>query len=238
MKFRVIIPLCLFAIAPLVRAADAGAPKDAQTLMCERGKELVSDDFSAATIAKEWKVQKGTWTITDGALKGVELKSDMHAAVVRRDLKAHNFIVQFSFRFEGGRQVGLSINDTKGHVCRAIITAAQVSLVKDKADKNGPEKPNVLDRQSVVLKSGEWHTAVIEVFGKEMAGSIDGQTILFGSNDGIDVEKANFGFPIAGEGVSIDNVRVWEASAKSDWPAKRQKLQAERGKGSSANAAK
>ena len=236
MQLRAIIPLCLFAIAPIAFASDAGAPKDAPTLMCERGKVLISDDFSAATIAKEWRVSKGTWTITDGALKGVELKSDMHAAVVRRELKARNFIVQFSFRFDGGRQVGLSINDTKGHVCRAILTPGLVSLVKDKPDKNGPEKPAVLDRQSLALKAGEWHTAVIEVFGKEMAGTIDGQTILFGANDGIDVEKANFGFPIAGDGVSIDNVRVWEASAKSDWPAKRQKLQAEHGKGTAAAA--
>src|SRR5881628_2147150 len=122
MQFRVATLGIVLALASLAMAADAGAPKDAQTLMCDRGKLILTDDFSAPMLSKEWHAQKGTWTITDGALKGVELKSDMHAAVVRRELKAHNFIIQFSFRFDGGRQVGLSINDAKGHVCRAIVT--------------------------------------------------------------------------------------------------------------------
>jgi hypothetical protein len=46
-----------------------------------------------------------------------------------------------------------------------------------------------------------------------MTASLDGKQIIAGSNDDIDVEKTSLGFPTTGDGVSIKEVRVWEAIA-------------------------
>src|SRR3954449_12033852 len=57
------------------RAADSTAEQP--TLMTERGKLLFSDDFDKP-LGKEWKTAKGKWEVADGAIKGAELKADMH----------------------------------------------------------------------------------------------------------------------------------------------------------------
>jgi len=157
--------------------------------------------------------------------------------VVRYDLKGHDLIVQFSFRFDGGKATALSINNTKGHVCRVRITPALIAVQKDKPKQDSEEKQAVLDTQKVEIKPGEWHTMIVEVLGKQMVASLDGQSVIFGSNDGVDVEKTNFGFPVSGDGVSFKEVRVWEGLPPKDPEAAQKKLDDLRKKPASADKA-
>jgi len=205
--------------------ADETTSKSPSPLFCEKGKELLSEDFSSPTLAKEWRAAKGKWEVKDGAVRGDEIAADKHAAVIRRDLPTHNLIAEFSFRFDGGKQLGFSLNDKKGHVCRAKISPTQLQLNKD-VPHDSKEKPPVLDTQKLDLKPGEWHTAVIEVGGNTMVASIDGKVVAFGTHEGIDVDKSNFGFPISGAGVSIKALHVWEAKLPVDPAAAMKKLEA------------
>ena len=199
-----------------IGVANAG---EMQTLMAEPGKVLVSDDFSSSTIDPAWKALKGKWQLVDGALKGVELKSDQHAAVVRRDLKVKDLVAQFTFKFDGGKQTSFSINGAKGHVCRVVIRQDGFSLVKDRDKKKAGDKPAVLAQRKVDIKPGEWHTMVVEVVGNDMVASLDGGKdkahVAIGSNPAINVEKGSIGFPTSGDGVVFDNVKIFEAQAKA-----------------------
>jgi hypothetical protein len=190
-----------------VSANDAAgsAPK------CEKGKVLLSEDFPSNALDKAWTTPKGTWTVEDGVLKGVEKAEDHHPAVVRHLLKAHDLIGEFSFRFNGSKLLGFSLNNQKGHVCRVSITPAMISLQKDKPNEKSTEKGEVLAKEKVDLKPGEWHTMLVTICGKEMSVQLDGKQLASGANDAVDVDKTSLAFPTAGAGASIKQVRVWEA---------------------------
>ena len=212
LKTKMVISLIAGLLtAPFALGADAASADASKAPAFTKGSVLLSEDFAGTELDKSWSAAKGTWTIADGVLKGVEKADDHHAAVVRHALKAHDLIAQFSFRFDGSKMVALSLNNSKGHVCRATITPTAVALQKDKPGKDSEEKPASLDKQTVEIKPGEWHTMIVTVCGKQMSASLDGKQIAAGSNDGVDVEKTSIGFPTSGEGISIKEVRVWEA---------------------------
>ena len=124
----------------------------------------------------------------------------------------------------------LSINTAKAHLSRVLINADGVTVRKDDADKDGPDKAVVLETLKAPLKPGTWHTVVVELQGKEMLASIDGQHVAFGAHDALDVDKANFGLTVAGESASFKDLKVWEATPNKSWEATKAKLLAERAK--------
>ena len=101
--------------------AKAGETKLAP-LMTEPAESLVNDTF-ATSLPKAWRGAKGTWVCEGGAVRGLEVAADKHQAVIRRPLAFTNAIITFSFRLDGARQISLSVNDAKEHVCRVIINA-------------------------------------------------------------------------------------------------------------------
>jgi hypothetical protein len=197
--------------------------KDLAANLCVRGKLLFSDDFSAAELSKEWKIAKGKWEIADGALKGSELAADMHAAVIKHALPSKNVVLQFSFKFDGAKNLACSF-DGKGHVCRVALSPAGFQLRRDVAKDSG-EKPVVLGKAAIDLR-GDWHTMLVEIQGREMLAQVDDKAFAFGENEGVDAGKATFGFPSSGESVRIREIRVWEAGPNPDWPANKEKLAA------------
>lgn len=184
------------------------ADNEPKTLMTERGKLQFSDDL-AQPMDKQWRIGKGKWEVVDGAVRGCELKSDMHGAVARVAKPFRNAAIQYSFKLDGARTTTLSINKAQGHLCRVVINATGFAVQKD-GDKQG-EKPVVFERKAVAITAGEWHTIVVELLGKEMLGCLDGKTIAFGEHEALDTDKANFGLTVAGESASFKNFRMWEA---------------------------
>ena len=201
------------------------ADSEAETLMCERGKLLLSDDLDKP-LGKAWKAAKGKWEIVGGSIQGAELAADMHGAVARVNLPHRNAVIQYSFKLQGAKTTSLSINDAKGHNSRVIITAAGFSARKDDHDHEGPDKAAVLQAVKTPIAAGEWHTLVIEIQGPDFLARLDGKQIAFGSHDAINVDKTNIGLTVGGESVSFKNLRIWEATAKSDWAATKAKLEA------------
>ena len=120
----------------------------------------------------------------------------------------------------------LSINGAKDHACRLVMTPTAFVVQKDDRDHEGPDKAVVFQRVTTPLKAGEWHTLVIEILGKEMLATIDGEKAGYGENDRIADPKANVGLTVTGEAVSFRNVHVWEAQPNPDWAANKSKLAA------------
>ena len=202
----------------------AGEPLP-KTLLTERGKLLLQDDF-ARPLGKEWRQAKGKWEVSDGAIRGTELKAVMHGAVIRHDLKFDNAIIQVSFKLEGAKQFTISVNAEKGHLCRALVNSSGFTVKKDSLDHNKTDKPAILQRVETPISPGTWHTIVFEIRGKEILASLDGKHVGFGMHPGLDRKKGNIGLTVAGDSVSFKNLRVWEGLPNPAWEATRAKLQA------------
>lgn len=207
--------------------AYAETTKDMSPLMTVRGKQLLADDFSSPTLDSKWKVAKGKWEVVDGALKGVEVAADMHAAAIRTDLKHTNAIYQFDFRFDGGKTAHLSINGGKGHICRVTITPEGFQVRKDGTKESAEDKAVLLDSCKMSFEKGKWYTMLVEVQGKEILARVDDKHFAFGQDAKVESAKTNFGFPAAGDATCFDNVKVWEATANPEWEKTREKLKAD-----------
>lgn len=227
-----LLVLALFAVA--VRASTAAEPTTTtapQTVMLTTGRVLLDEPLAAA-LGKDWKVGKGKWEAADGAVRGAELKSDMHGAVARRNIDVKDAVICFSFKLDGAKVISLSLNGTKGHVSRVRINPKGVSVQKDDQDgKNGADKAAVLDTVTVDVKPGEWHALVVELRGPDILATLDGKHTAFGTHEAIAKDKANFGLTVAGETASFKGLKVYEATGTvKDWDKTREKLLAERKK--------
>jgi hypothetical protein len=190
------------------------------------GAVLVDDAFTSVR-PNTWRGNIGTWVVADGALHGTEIAAQQHQAVLRRPLAFTNAVIAFSFRLDHARQISLSINDAKEHVCRLLINARGFVVQKDDHDHTGPDKAVVFARVPLVITPGEWHTALVELSGPEMVAQIDGAThIGFGAHELLDRPKANFGFTAAGGTAEFRDVKVWAATPRADWAEAKQRLRA------------
>jgi hypothetical protein len=208
-----------------VKAAETDNASEKPTVMTVRGKVLFRDDL-AQPLAGGWVAAKGNWKVVQGAIQGTERPADYHAAAARHPLKFRNAVIQYSFKLDGAKATSLSLNDAKGHVCRVVITAQELSVRKDDHDKTGPDKAAVLKTHKVALEPGRWHTLLVEVQGPEMLARIDDDTVALGSHQALDVEKSNFGLIVSGASVSFKNLVIWEAQPNPGWSAVRDKLAA------------
>lgn len=182
--------------------------------LSERGKLLFSDDFNGSALAAGWVGKPGNWEIANGAAKAAERAEDKHAAVRRHPLAYHDAIFEFSFRLDGARMLGLSLNNKNGHVCRLTVTPKGLLLQTDKPNAKSDLKPERLATLDTPIEAGKWHTVVVEVRGKRMTAQLDGKQTLGGESARVDVDKTDFGFPVGGVSASIDYVRVYEVRPK------------------------
>jgi hypothetical protein len=221
-----LVAAAFFVAAPAV-PAFAAESKDMEAMMCTRGKQVLSEDFSGPSLDSKWKPAKGKWEIKDGALKGVEVAADMHAAVIHTPIKQTDGIYQFDFRFDGGKQTHLSLNGAKGHICRVTITPNGFQVRKDGAKNDEKDKGVLLDSCKMNLEKGKWYTMIVETSGKEILARVDDKHFAFGADDKVANEKQMLGFPVTGDSVCIDNVKVWEATPNPAWAKTKEKLSAD-----------
>lgn len=192
------------------------------TLMTERGKLVYSSDLNAP-LDSGWKVAKGDWKVVDGVLNGTQLEADHHGAVARYALGFKDIVIQYDVKLGTGKATSLSINDAKGHICRISLTPKGFTATKDDHDHEGPNKAVTLGTKALKSDANTWHTVLLELRGPEMLARVDDQVIV-GQNPEIDVEKANFGLTVGGQGVQFRNLRVWEALPNASWAETRAKL--------------
>ncbi len=211
--------------SPHANGADTDKVSEKATVMTVRGNVLFRDALGQP-LPSGWVAAKGKWEVVNGAIQGTEVPSDQHAAAARHPLKFRNAVIQYSFKLDGAKATSLSLNDAKGHVCRVVITPQDVSIRKDDHDKTGPDKAALLQMRKVAIEPGRWHTLLVEIQGPEMLARIDDETVAFGSHEGLDVEKTNFGLIVSGASVSLKNLVIWEAQPNTGWTATRAKLAA------------
>jgi hypothetical protein len=216
--------------------------------MARRGKLLVSDDFERAEVGDAWRVSVKSYSIKDGVFVTGQRPEAKHPAVSRLHVPFRDAVVDFSFKFTGGKQITLVFNDKEfqgshaGHICRAGVSPRQISLGDD---CEGPMKFGIYERwqdpakraevESLVkdrmkkvpiqIDAGEWHRMTVELVGDEMLASLDGKPLAWLKSPGIaHAVKSDWGFTTQGRTIEVDNLRAWAAEADPAWPERRAKL--------------
>jgi hypothetical protein len=233
---------CTLLAAAALPAAENLPP----TLMTQRGKLLLSEDFArpvptapaidpslkgearkaaVASWTSGWRLRPGKWEFTGGAMKGTELAADKHGAVARFPFAFQDAVIQYDVRLDNCRQTTFSVNDAREHVCRVLITKDGFRAQKDDHDHAGPDKAKAFNNVALPLAPGTWHTVLIEIKGEEMVATIDGKSSS-GSDPLIATPKANFGFTVSGDGASFRHLRVWEARPNPNWPQNKKLISA------------
>jgi hypothetical protein len=211
------VSLIALAISAAAFAEEATPPP---TRMAQIEKIEYADTFAGDKLAEQWKAAKGKWEVSGGVLRGSEIPSDNHGAVVRTPLKLQNMVIAFDVKLDGAKLTTLSINAEKGHLARVRVAPKLFAVQLDDADKEGPEKGKIFFSKPVDLAPGTWHSVVLEMVGDTMLGTLDEKVTGHGSHASLAAkQKIAPGFTVAGESASFRNVRIYSAKAepKADW---------------------
>lgn len=239
----VVVACCGFS----VRAAEVAAPPT--TAMARPAELLFADDFSRAEVGTAWKSSVRSYSIRDGVLVTGQRPDAGHPAVCRVSVALQDCIVDFRFKFAGGSQLSLVLNDAgykhshAGHICRAQVSPTAVTLGDDKEGamklggvfelRSQPEKraeyekliENRRTRVPHKLDIDLWHRMTVEIVGDEMLASIDGRPIAYLRSPGFAHPTKNYwGFTTQGRFIEIDDVRAWSAVLDPNWSKRRSEL--------------
>ena len=214
------------------------------TLMTQRGKLLVSEDFARpiepvkypgfASGYSGWRFnvspRGGRWEVVDGAFKGVELAESHHPATACYGMVFKDVVIQCELRLNDvpldgrkNRYMQVRATDVKDYVATASISAAGVRAQADDDDPaTGRTKPVPFGSAAAPVKLGEWQTVVVEFKGDEMVATLNGRSVA-GVHPRIGREKHCIMF-VAGVEGSVRHFRVWEALPNPDWPKNKAKI--------------
>lgn len=207
-----IMKAILFATCAL---AALSCQADEKPLLAIPGKVIYESKLDA-TPGDPWKAAKGAWELKEGVWRGSEKAEDKHGAVNRLPNKLSDFVIEYEFKFEGGKGTSLSINAAKGHLARISIAPKLVTIQKDDGDHDGPDKAAIFARFAADFAPGTWHKVRMEMVGDTLLGKVD-ELVAWGRNELFKQERVAPGFTVAGQSVDFRNISVREATLNPDW---------------------
>lgn len=208
MKLTALLALPVLGLA-------AAAVSAAEPLLAIPGKVILDAPLDKG-VSEPFKPAKGKWEASDGALRGSELASDNHGAVMRANQELADFIIEVEVKLDGAKTTTLSVNAKKDHMARVLISPTMVAVQRDDNDHEGPDKAVVFHRVKADIKPGEWHKVRMEMVGDTMLGQVDGIT-GWGSNDLFKQARFSPGVTVAGQSVLFRNFKIYEATKNPKW---------------------
>src|SRR5262245_28457726 len=223
--------LSVFALFSGASAQDAKKkkPADPKVWMCLKGPLLWEESFTGGAYAKEWSLYKGRFIVEKDQLKVAENPADQHMPTMTRSFKESNVIIQFAFKLEGARMLGMQLDDAtndqkKEHVAQLTIQPDGFRI--EKMTGFGPTTKNmVLDQKKMKFEPGTWHTMVWEIQGDEMVATVDDKEMVLAKADGMTLVRSRVQLISAGEWAWFDEIKVWKGEIDPKWPKKRAALQ-------------
>ncbi len=224
--------LALLACALTAPAADAKKKDDApdlpKVLMATPGKLLLDEPFTAESWKKNWSAYKGDFQSVGDQLRVAEKPADGHHPEASHQGPVHNVIVRFKFKYDGCNWMGFSFSD-KEHVARIMIQSDGFELVK--MSGIGPTtKGQRLDRVTVKWDPTKWYTMTIELLANELIASVDEQYVLYGTADGLDIDKGRIALIVGGQYGWYDELKMWEALPDARWAKRKPLVQVQKDK--------
>ena len=228
--------LSLFLLAGILPRVDAQEPKktdkkkppDPKVWMCLKGPLLWEETFSNGAWSKEWSKYKGNYVVEKDQLKVAEVAGDGHLPTMTRSFKESNVIIQFAFKFEGAKWLGMQLDDAtndakKEHVAQLTIQTDGFRI--EKMTGFGPTTKNtVLEQKKMKFDPGTWHTMVWEIQGDEMVATVDDVQMAIAKADGMTLVRSRVQLVSSGEWAWYDEIKVWKAEPDPKWAKKRPAL--------------
>jgi hypothetical protein len=204
----------------------------------ERGKKMVK-------LNKPWSVRAGAgkWQKNDGYYQSSWTKDLGHTPVMAFVANYKNVIIEVSFRYNKmtldwhTQCFRIALDNAslyKGHVLSAWANPNNDFIEEGFILQHISKKPDktiindiIFDKQALVFKQGQWHTAIIELVDDEALFQMDGN-IAYAKSDKINVDKKLFSLTLGKTRHDIKHVRVWNASLKKNWSANKEKILSKR----------
>lgn len=202
------------ALSVLLATGLAASASD-QPLLAVPGKVIYENKLDSAP-GDPWKAAKGKWEVVSGVWRGSEKPEDKHGAVTRLPNKLGDFVLEYEFKFEGGKSTSLSINAPKDHMARILVTPKSVAIQRDDNDHDGPDKAVVFARFPADFKNGEWHKVRLEMVGDTLLGKVD-DLVAWGSSDLFKQDRTVPGFTVGGQSVDFRNLKISAATLNPGW---------------------
>ncbi len=251
MKHAIRVAVVCFLMTMTLTLRHALAIEGAAEL-AKPGKQLFADMFDRAEMTPKWRIGKGFFTLQDGVITVAENPDDHHGAYayVTPSFVFKDIVAEFSVRLHGARSCSLMVNDSKykashaGHILKATVLPGKVNVadwkyglmrndiyekIKDTAtpaDEKKKLRDSIKDKSADFKTDADltqWHAVRVEIVGDEMLVSLDGKPAAYLKSEGIDHPTKNaIGFEVGGKSVQIKDMKVWEATASSDWSAHRE----------------
>lgn len=231
---------CLVLTCSLMAAerskGKADEPSGPKLLMTTLGKPILDEPFTPESWQKNWgkSWNKGDWQIMGDQLRVAEKPADGHHPEIGYNPKGsggavlHDVVVQCRFKYDGAKWMGFGFTD-KEHVARIMINNGGFELVK-MSGIGGTTKGVKLDRQSMDWDKSKWYTLTIELLGNEIIANVDDQHVLYGSAEGLDIDKNRFTLIVGGQHGWYDELKIWEALPNPTWEKKKPALIAQKEK--------
>ena len=227
---------------------------DKLPILGKPGKLMFEDDFSRNEMPPKWRLGKGFWEIHNGVVTAAENPEDHHGAYAYVDPRFpyKDIVAVFDFKFDGSTGCHFMMEDSNykeshaGHIIRASITPTTANVADSKLggmkneihdkmkDPSTTEEEKKRLQDSIKDKSAtykisldptKWHQGRVEVVGDEMLLSIDDRPVAYIKSEGVNHPTKNMiGFTVAGKSTQLDNLKVWEATVRPDWPKSRSDL--------------
>jgi len=217
----------LIAILALLGQGAPGrkAPPEPATLMAVRGPLLWAEPFAGGAWSKDWQPYKGNFVVEKDQLKVAEVPTDGHMPTMTRSFKESDVVIQFAFKFEGAKFIGIQLDDAtndakKEHVAQLTIQPDGFRVEK-MTGFAGTTKNLILDQKKLKFEPGTWHTMVWEIQGDEMAATVDGREALLVRAEGMTLVRSRLQLVSSGEWAWFDEIKVWKAEADPKWAKKR-----------------
>ncbi|MCR9199243.1 MAG: hypothetical protein NXI04_11405 [Planctomycetaceae bacterium] len=168
-------------------------------------------------LDSQWKINTGDWKVEDGVLIAREVKADQHSAAARRILETGNAVYELNFQltdnakaFHLGFDPKKGTLDKKGHLFSVIVTPTSWKILKH-VDKARPkDAPNeTLATAEHRFEPGRWYRLRVTTWENYVTAKIDSKQTLKASDPSFRVKKPTLVFRCQGDGVQIDDLRVW-----------------------------
>jgi hypothetical protein len=207
----------------------AKKPADAKVWMSVKGALQWEETFAGGVWSKDWSRYKGNYVIEKDQLKVAEVAGDGHLPTMTRSFKESNVIIQFAFKFEGAKWLGMQLDDAvndakKEHVAQLTIQPDGFRIEK-MSGFAGTTKNTVLDQKKMKFEPGSWHTMVWEIQGDEMVATVDDTEMLIAKAEGMNPVRSRVQLVSSGEWAWYDEIKIWKSEVDPKWPRKRAVLQ-------------
>ena len=213
------LPLVLSFVALAVSASIARPELELKLkpLLSQPEELIFAEEFDA--FGAKWHAGHGDWTFEAGHARGASRAADHHGADYARNQKYRDAIFQLVFKFDGSKTIDLNLikSDSAGkreHVGKVIWTTSSMKLLAQTGI--GPTTKNTtVAEKPAKLADGQWHTALIEVIGDEIAVQLDTGDTARAKHEMFDVDKSGLTLSLNGAAGLFDDLKVWKAVRKA-----------------------